>query len=98
MVGPFLASLFSALLYVGMAGFSAGGGQDPASAFHVETCDASIWDHVYHGTFATAQERLTVIDECITVTGTMEAAFRDPDGDRHIRIRVDAKYKKLLNA
>ena len=98
MVGSFLAMLLTALLYLGAPRARGTAAQDPASAFHVDTCDASIWDHVYHGTFATAKDRLTVIDACITVTGTVEAAFRDADGDRHIRLRVDAKYKKLLNA
>ena len=72
--------------------------QDPASAFHATTCDASLWNHVYHGTFATAKDRLTVIDSCITVTGTIEAALGEIDGDRHIRLRVDPQFKNLLNA
>ncbi|HLZ93524.1 MAG TPA: hypothetical protein VKQ28_17600 [Candidatus Acidoferrum sp.] len=72
--------------------------QDPASAFHANNCDASFWEHVYHGKFATAQDRLTVIDPCVTVTGTLEAALAEADGDRHIRLKVDPQFKKLLNA
>ena len=98
MVESLLAVLLTGLLYLGAPGLGARAAQDPSSAFHADSCDASIWNHVYHGTFATAKDRLTVINSCITVTGTVEAALREADGDRHIRLRVDAKYKKLLNA
>jgi len=72
--------------------------QDPPTAFHATTCDASLWDHVYHGTFSTPQDRLKVLDSCITITGKIESAAAEDDGDRHIRLRVDKPFKKLLNA
>ncbi len=90
--------MFAALFYLSTLGSHARAPQDPATAFHTDTCDASVWDHVYHGTFATAKDRLKVIDSCITVTGTVEAAFKKIDGDRHIRLKVDPQFKKLLNA
>ena len=98
MVESLLVALLSVVFSLGAPGPSGRAAQDPASAFHADTCDASIWNHVYHGTFGTAKDRLTVIDACITVTGTVEAALGEADGDRHIRLRVDTKYKKLLNA
>jgi len=80
------------------ARMSAAAPQNPASAFHVDTCDASLWNHVYHGIFPTAKDRLKVFDPCIAVTGTIEVARPEADGDRHILLRVDPQFSKLLNA
>ncbi len=98
MIDSLLGAFLAALFYLAAPGSHARAAQDPANAFHTDTCDASVWDHVYHGTFATAKDRLKVIDGCVTVTGTVEAALSEADGDRHIRLRLDAKFKKLLNA
>jgi len=63
-----------------------------------QTCDSTLWKHVYHGSkFATAKDRLNVIKPCITVTGKIESASPEADGDYHIRIRVDSQFKNLLN-
>ena len=35
------------------------------------SCDSSLWAHVYHGVFLSAEDRLQVINPCITVTGTI---------------------------
>ena len=35
------------------------------------SCDISLWAHVYHGRFLSAEDRLQVIDPCLTITGTI---------------------------
>jgi len=69
-----------------------------ATAAMAQTCDSTLWDHVYHGKFPTAKDRLKPIQDCITVTGTVISAAAEADGDRHIRLKVDKQFKKLLNA
>jgi len=46
------------------------------------SCDAQLWDHVYH------PDRLQVIDRCKTVTGTVDRVRLEPDGDTHIDLAV----------
>jgi hypothetical protein len=41
--------------------------------------------------------RLQVIAPCTRVTGTVEAASLEADGDVHITVRLDAAYLGLLN-
>jgi hypothetical protein len=62
-----------------------------AHAEITDTCDVSLWDHVYK------PARLVVIHPCIWVTGTVVLHVNEPDGDVHIRLTLDAKYKPLLN-
>src|SRR5579864_6655247 len=61
------------------------------------TCDDTLWQHIYHGTFPTAQDRLQVIDPCKTVTGTLHFVRNEADGDAHLRLDVDPEFKSLLN-
>jgi len=62
------------------------------------TCDATLWQHVYHGPhFAAAKARLKPVKACQTVSGTLHFVEYEQDGDAHLRLDVDAKYKKLLN-
>jgi hypothetical protein len=61
-------------------------------------CDPGLWQHVYHGRFDTAGDRLKVIRPCITVTGTIATARAEKDGDYHIRLAVDSDFRSLLNA
>lgn len=64
-----------------------------------QTCNTSLWKHVYHGpNFPTAKDRLKPLKNCITVTGKIESASPEKDGDYHIRLRVDPQFKKLLNS
>lgn len=67
----------------------------PASAQEAESaarrCDESLWRHVY------SPSRLSVVDRCITVTGTIVSAAHEKDGDVHVRVRLDARYRHLLN-
>jgi hypothetical protein len=60
-------------------------------------CDASLWAHVYHGKFASAPDRLEIMNPCLTVTGTIVNARAEADGDWHIRLDVDEQYRSLLN-
>jgi hypothetical protein len=64
-------------------------------------CDQSLWDHVYAGDprrFSRPQDRLRVIQDCVSVTGTIEFARPEHDGDFHIRLRLDPQYSSMLNA
>jgi hypothetical protein len=55
-----------------------------------QQCDKSLWQHVYNPT------RLIVKNECISVSGTIVSHNPDPDGDFHIRVRLDPQYSSLL--
>lgn len=69
-----------------------------------ESCDPSLWNHVYHS------YRLIVKQQCIAVTGTIVDATADQrvhqpdgvrhegDGDTHGWLRVDPGFENLLNA
>jgi hypothetical protein len=69
----------------------------PAHALSI-FCDHSLWSHVYAGTFASAQDRLQVIQDCVSVTGTIATALKEADGDFHIRLRLDPEFSSMLNA
>ncbi len=40
--------------------------------------------------------RLQLLDRCKTVSGTVDCLKLEPDGDYHIRLRVDPQYENLL--
>jgi hypothetical protein len=63
-----------------------------ASAQLASTCDASLWDHVYH------PARLVKLHDCMTVTGTIVLKRPEKDGDIHIQLKLDKKFLPLLNA
>lgn len=54
-------------------------------------CDASLWDHVYH------PDRLLRIEDCVVVTGVIVLVRKEADGDKHIKLKLDAGYEGLLN-
>lgn len=60
-------------------------------------CDASLWAHVYHGRFPNAEDRLEIINSCLTVSGVIVKARPEKDGDWHIQLEVDPEYRALLN-
>src|SRR5207249_3737010 len=62
--------------------------QVPAST----ECDKSLWDHIYH------PNRLQIVQDCITVTGTIEKSISERDGDYHIRVKLDSQYSNLVNS
>ena len=54
------------------------------------SCNASLWSHVYD------PSRLTIVNRCITVTGTVTESSRDDDGDQHFLVKLDAGQDQLL--
>lgn len=69
----------------------------PPRADKGASCDMSLWAHVYHGRFSSAEDRLQVINPCLTVTGTIIKARAERDGDWHIQLDLDPDYRPLLN-
>jgi hypothetical protein len=61
------------------------------------SCDKSLWAHVYHGRFLSAEDRLQVINPCLSVSGTIVNARREADGDWHVQLDLDPKFSSLLN-
>lgn len=57
----------------------------------LSNCDSKLWEHVYH------KYRLKVIEECKTVTGTIEKIRKENDGDLHILLKLDDGQENLLN-
>jgi hypothetical protein len=53
-------------------------------------CDQSLWNHVYDPT------RLTVLNQCMTVTGTVAESNVDEDGDQHFLVKLDPGQDQLL--
>ena len=72
------------LAFVPLAGFSPSLAPKPA-------CDATLWTHVYN------PSRLKVVNQCITVTGTVAESNRDDDGDQHFLVKLDRGQDQLLN-
>jgi hypothetical protein len=74
----------------------------PGSASMVG-CGDGLWQHVYHPT------RLTVRQDCLTVTGTIvdataplahqrpDGVRKEPDGDTHGWLKLDPQFAALLN-
>jgi hypothetical protein len=56
-----------------------------------QQCDASLWQHTYH------QQRFTIISQCKSFTGVIEFKKPEPDGDVHIRLRLDPGQGHPLN-
>ena len=61
------------------------------------SCDMSLWAHVYHGSFPSAEDRLQVINPCLTVSGTVVDARREADGDWHVQLDLDPEFSSLVN-
>lgn len=68
-------------------------------AFPAPVCDPVVWGHVYH------PQRLKVLNNCVTVTGTVVDATHgrrkdgqrhEADADNHGWLRVDPEYKSVL--
>ena len=54
-------------------------------------CDSSLWQHVYN------PQRLTVVEKCINVTGTIHHEKKEQDGDEHFQVQLDQGFSTLLN-
>jgi hypothetical protein len=73
----------------------------PRGVTPAPVCDPSLWNHVYAGDphkFKSPKDRLKVIQDCITVSGTIKAARVEADGDFHVTVDLDPQFKNLLNA
>lgn len=58
-----------------------------------ESCDASLWSHVY------LPKRLHVVEACTAIEGRVAAIQKESDGDLHIAIEPDqASVLNLVNA
>jgi len=51
----------------------------------------TFWPHVYR------PDRLKIIAQCFTVSGTVEHIFPARDGDTHIRLTLDPGFEHILN-
>jgi len=47
---------------------------------------------VYH------PQRLQIIDSCKSVLGTIESKKSEPDGDYHIKLKLDPQFSNLINS
>src|SRR5205085_6741147 len=63
---------------------------DNTSATSSAGCDQSLWNHVYDPT------RLSVLKQCMTVTGTVAESNVDEDGDQHFLVKLDPGQDQLL--
>lgn len=54
-------------------------------------CNADLWNHVYN------PQRLTIINPCIAVEGTIRLIRTEKDGDLHIQLIPDSQYANLIN-
>jgi hypothetical protein len=55
-----------------------------------QKCDQSLWRHIFQ------ERRLTVIDICKTVSGTIVSIWHMEDGDAHINVKLDPQFENLL--
>jgi hypothetical protein len=53
-------------------------------------CIDSLWNHVYR------TQRFTILDSCITVTGTVFKIKKEKDGDYHIDLKPEDCYRYTL--
>jgi hypothetical protein len=54
-------------------------------------CDQNLWQYVYN------PGRLQILNPCTSVTGVVDEVRNEPDGDFHIRLRLDQQFVSLLN-
>jgi hypothetical protein len=90
-----IAALLSVVIVTGCS--RATRPESPSEEVQRSSCDASLWAHVYHGRFPTAEDRLQVISSCLTVSGVIVNARPEKDGDWHIQLDLDPAYRALLN-
>jgi hypothetical protein len=55
------------------------------------SCDLTLWKYVYRA------DRLKVIQQCKTVTGTINLIRQEKDGDLHIQLKLDEWQENILN-
>ena len=57
---------------------------------HSEGCDKTLWNHIY------SKDRLEIIDDCITVSGTIEEVEAQGDGDYHVLLNLDPEFSWII--
>ncbi len=55
------------------------------------TCDHSLWNHVYHAS------RFTINRTCSYAIGYVQEIYAEPDGDYHMRLKLEPDFKYMLN-
>jgi hypothetical protein len=55
-----------------------------------QKCDQSLWRHIFQ------ERRLTIIDSCKTVSGTIVSHDPREDGDILVRVKLDLQFTNLL--
>ena len=102
-IGGFIVKSGLSVAIVALLGVIAGCNYPPARSEKPPehaggpSCDVSLWAHVYHGRFPSAEDRLQVINPCLTVSGIIVKARSEKDGDWHIQLDLDPEYGFLLN-
>jgi hypothetical protein len=93
------ALLFVAVVLVVVGGifYPATRNANPEENNQGASCDMSLWAHVYHGRFPSAEDRLHIINPCISVSGIIVGARREKDGDWHVLLDLDPEFSSLLN-
>ena len=55
-------------------------------------CDTTLWSHVYHN------YRLIPHNSCTYAIGYVQDIYTEPDGDYHIKLKVEPDFKYMLNS
>ncbi len=55
-------------------------------------CNATLWNHVYNSS------RFTVHNQCTYAIGYIQEIYAEPDGDYHIRLKLEPDFKYMMNA
>jgi hypothetical protein len=55
-------------------------------------CNPSLWNFI-----ANPPGRFKIINQCVTVTGTVLSVQREPDGDTDFPLALDPPYKNMVN-
>ena len=50
-----------------------------------------LWQHIYN------PQRMELQKRCVTVTGVIVNTRREPDGDLHLRLKLDSQFVSMLN-
>ncbi|MBV9178944.1 MAG: hypothetical protein JO297_18095 [Nitrososphaeraceae archaeon] len=62
-----------------------------SSLFSTKKCNQSLWNFI-----ANPPGRFKIINQCVTVTGTVLSINREPDGDTDFPLLLDVPYKNMV--
>ena len=57
-----------------------------------DKCNPSLWNFI-----ANPQGRFKILNQCVTVTGTVLSVQYEPDGDTDFPLALDSPYKNMVN-